>query len=456
MTTLGNHQHRHADWTVTAVFDPDGEGHDLAYTVGLFERSLPELHIWGRPSLGEDPGADWKFSPRDCCEILNDLAWRLIDGDVQVGHRWEQAFDGAMVTARFQLDPPGDRDELEAFGIHPAALVLPVRWSLHRRPIGRPRPLTKRALLRATSEYADLLAELDDTVRLPDGWALPAEFVPGGGLGPLTPMVAGRVAEFWTADATTLANLACAAVTMRQGGGVTWPVGVTNAVGRGVGRVAAMVSAQEAARDVVESRMSRPDWPQVQREVAAVIGFGPDEISSEQLHRSLREDFTELLWTVLSTEVVADRLTKEQRLHGRGAWQTGLGVVGDLPGPDWRAPRVVLDRLFTALRPLSTTTLTELMTRHLDAERSDYQRLGGCVQGWAITAAAGCPFVGGLDRLPGVTWPQDLDELQEWATVMTSAACHRDRLSATDVATLTAPYLDLVPELPAFISAGGR
>ncbi len=78
------------------------------------------------------------------------------------------------------------------------------------------------------------------------------------------------------------------------------------------------------------------------------------------------------------------------------------------------------------------------------------------MQGWAITAPAGCPFNGGLDRLPGVTWPRALDELQEWATVMTSAACHRERLSADDVATLTTPFLDLVPELPSVISAGGR
>ena len=53
-------------------------------------------------------------------------------------------------------------------------------------------------------------------------------------------------------------------------------------------------------------------------------------------------------------------------------------------------------------------------------------------------------------------WPLAIDELQEWATVMTSAACHRDRLSVDDVATLTTPFLDLVPELPYVISAGGR
>ena len=170
MTTLGNPHLRTPDWQVTAVFDPDGEGQDFAYTVGLFERELPELHLWARPSLGDDPGADWKFSPQDCCRILNELAWQLIDGELNVGDSWERPYDDGLVTCRFRLDPPGDRDELEAFGIAPGALVLPVRWSLHRRPMGRPRPLTKRGLQRARSEYAGILAGLGDAVVRTGGW----------------------------------------------------------------------------------------------------------------------------------------------------------------------------------------------------------------------------------------------------------------------------------------------
>ena len=62
MTDLGHDTTpgtRHPDWMVQSVFDPDGEGHDFAYTIGLFESGLPELHLWARPSLGEDPGEDW-------------------------------------------------------------------------------------------------------------------------------------------------------------------------------------------------------------------------------------------------------------------------------------------------------------------------------------------------------------------------------------------------------------
>jgi hypothetical protein len=456
MTTLGNRRVRTPDWEVTAVFDPHGDGQDFAYTVGLSDRGLPELHLWARPSLGEDPGADWMFSPHDCVHILNELAWRLIDGDVAIGDDWERPFDDGHVTCRFRLDPPGDREELQAFGTPHDADVLPVRWSLHRRPIGRPRPLGQKGLERASAEYAAILARLDVDAAVPDGLALPPTFEPGGEFGPLTPLVAARVAELWSADAIRLSNLLWAAATMRQGGSITWPVSAAQALARDVGRVDEAARTKQAAVAVVEARMERPDWPQIERELGAVIGFEPGEVDAGDLRRSVRGNLGELLWTVMITEVVADRLTKEQRLEGRGAWLSGLGPVGELPGPEWRAPRQVLTRLLAALRPLSTTDLLQIAVRHLDDDLEEFQRLAGAAQAWAMTAPAGCPFAGGLDRLPGVTWPRAVDDLQEWATVMTSAACHRERLAPEDVATLTTPFLDLVPELPSVISAAGR
>jgi len=450
MTTLG-HGRRTADWKVQAVFDPDGEGHDFAYTIGLVERGLPELHVWGRPSLGDDPGLDWMFSPQDRCGLLNELAWRLIDGELHVGDTWEEEFDAGLATVRFRIDPPGDRDELQALGIAPWAQVLPVRWSLHRRPVRPPRPLTKRGLARAASEYAAIRAGLDP-VAMPPGWELPDRFVPGGEFGPLSPMVSARVGELWSADAITLSNLSWASTTASLGGPLTWPATVAAAVARDVGRVDEVESVMETASWVMEKRTEQPDWPLRLREVTAAIGYQPGEATPEQISRGVTESLSNLLWTVLATEVVADRLTSAQRLHGRGAWLTGLGPVGELPGRQWRAPRAVLDRLYAALWPLSTRTLLELAVRHCDEDLVDYQHLANAAQGWAIVAPAGCPWKGGLERVPGVTWPHAVDHLQEWATVMTSAACHRSRLSIDDVATLTAPFLDLLPELPSVIS----
>ena len=449
MTTLGNKHHRHPDWQVTAVFDPDGEGQDFAYTVGLDGRDLPELHIWGRPSLGDDPGADWKLSPKDCCVILNEVAWRLIDGTTNVGDTWEETYDGGMVTVRFRLDPPGDRDELEAFGIARGAQVLPLRWSLHRRPVGRPQPLSNAALKRATKEYAELKAGLPEDAR----HALQTKLLEGGEFGPLSAMAEGRIAQFRAADSITLTNLAEAAVTMSLAGGITWPVATAHAIARDLGRVDEAARTLDVAKDAVDARMGAADWPQVQREITQAIGFAPGEASDDEVMRGLRGHLTELLWTVLSAEVVADRLTAKQRLHGRGAWLTGLGPVGELPGPQWRAPRRVLERLYAVLAPLGPAQLLELVKRHLEDD-TKYTQVANMTEGWAIVAPAGCPWRRGLERLPGVIWPGRVSALQQWATVMTSAACHRTRLSPDDVATLTAPFLDLVPDLSSFISAG--
>ena len=473
MTSLGHDHRRTPDWQVQSVFDPDGEGYDFAYTIGLHERGLPELHIWGRPPLGDDPGEDWMFSPTDRCRILNELAWKLIDGGIAVGSRWQQQYDSGLATVRFQLDPPGDREELEAFGIAPDATVLPVRWSLHRSPVGRPRPLSKRGRERAEKEYAAILERLGPSASPPAGWSLAPQFEGGGDFGPLTPMVAGRVAEFWSADAVTLGSLLEAGVTSHLGGGGTWPAAVAAALARELGRVDEVSRTGDVALELVERRMQLPTWPQTFRALMSTIEFRPGDATSQDVERGMRRHLSELLSTVLATEVVADRLTSTQRLHGRGAWLTGLAPTGELPGRQWRAPRPVLDRLVATLRPLDAAALREIVVRHRDDSLEDYQSLSGRLEGWAMVAPAGCPWAGVLDRLPGVREVRRTVEralalsgafklaapgaplgagLQQWATVMTSAACHRNRLSSSDVAALTAPFLDLVPELPSAVS----
>ena len=73
------------------------------------------------------------FSPCDRTKILNQLAWQLIEGTLHVGDTWQATYDGGLATASFRLDTPGDREELEAFGIASGAVVLSL-------PAGRCRP----------------------------------------------------------------------------------------------------------------------------------------------------------------------------------------------------------------------------------------------------------------------------------------------------------------------------
>lgn len=126
----------HPFWQVQAVFDPDGLGGDFAYTIGLHAVGLPELHLWARPTCGDDPAPDWKFSSPDLGALLNDFAGMQLGGDLVVGSVVERNFDGGMARVRFEVDPPGDRVALEALGIACGAVVLPIRWSLHRGPEG--------------------------------------------------------------------------------------------------------------------------------------------------------------------------------------------------------------------------------------------------------------------------------------------------------------------------------
>ena len=149
------------DWTVMAVFDPHGLGGDFAYTVGLADRGLPELHVWARPPDGDDPGEDWKFSAQDCGRVLNQCAERLIAGELTVGSAWRQAFDAGLVQVQFAIGAPVSRLDVEALMTRGDAVVLPVRWSLHRPPVGRLGPVDEAAEPQLRLELQRLTDSLD-------------------------------------------------------------------------------------------------------------------------------------------------------------------------------------------------------------------------------------------------------------------------------------------------------
>jgi hypothetical protein len=117
-------------WRVQAVLDSDGQGGDFAYTIGMHSVGLPELHLWARPSCGDDPAPDWKFSSRDLGALLNEFVPMYLAGDLVAGSVVERSFDGGMARVRFEVGAPGDRAALQAFGIARGAVVLPIRWSL--------------------------------------------------------------------------------------------------------------------------------------------------------------------------------------------------------------------------------------------------------------------------------------------------------------------------------------
>lgn len=170
-------------WRVTSVFDPDGTGHDFAYTVGLHDLGQPELFMWARPSEGGDAAADWILSPNDRCWQLNELAEKLLAAELKAGDTIAVSFDAGLTRAVLHLSEPvaGHGGGLDAFGTNPEAQVIEVRWELHRPPIGGRRRLGADELLAARARLVRLGGG--------DGPGRPESWDPDAQYGPYTPTI---------------------------------------------------------------------------------------------------------------------------------------------------------------------------------------------------------------------------------------------------------------------------
>jgi hypothetical protein len=454
-------------WTVQTVFDPDGGGKDFAYTIGLHDRGHPELHIWARPDLGDDPGEDWMLSTRDRCHVLNELAWRLVDGHLEPGSTLRREYDDGAAVLDLVVDGPGDREVLEPFGIHPRARVLPVRWSLTRTPEGRLSRLTKSARETAHSRFREIAATIHPVRPTPRGWRLPASpsFAPGQKYGPLTPVVRARAAQLVQGDVTSWNVLLWAALLVDHAGSLTWPVSMAKAAARPVGRRTALEQLEADVEGLVDSLTTEGRY---RHWFDVLLSLNPSSdlageglMRVERSHRSLLRDAT---LACLSVEAVADVIDRRWLLHARGPWVKAFDP--GFPGSAWTAPAPVLDKLVGLLTPLDATSLGAIAKLHSFvwegrvSEWSECAALAHRVTGWGFTGPHGCPWRGVLDQLPA--WralvsqqgldPDDVEiapltELHDWASLMTSAICHRARLSAAEVRSLAEPYREVLPQL---------
>lgn len=461
-------------WQVQSVFDPDGGGSDFAYTIGLHDLGLPELHLWGRPDRGDDPGDDWLLSPHDRCHLLNELAWKLVDRTLGVGWHDTREYDDGLATLDLRVGPPGDRDRLEAWGTHPDATVLPVSWSLSRAPEGPLAPLSGDAGARARAEYAVVKGRLRIEHVTPPGWALPrrASYAPGQRFGPLTPVVLARAAELWQADTEAIDHLLDHAVEIRMSSGsVTFPAAIAHAVARSVGRRPALDRAHEAAHELVEWITTHPDAAPRWREVMSSIWGGHGhEHDPEQTAAVTRELLCEIVETTLMVEVVADVMPETWLLQCRGAW---VSALVDEPWervlPGLTATDPVLAAVTGQLAALDLEQLLELSSRHADGRRGtvglgdDWHEVLVHLHSWSVTSAAACPWPGQLAELPvlrsfiralGRTGVHldGLEPLQDLASCVTAAITHRARLSAAEVTAFCEPFADLLPHLEATIN----
>jgi hypothetical protein len=96
------------------------------------------------------------------------------------------------------------------------------------------------------------------------------------------------------------------------------------------------------------------------------------------------------------------------------------------------------------------------LARVVGGDRPHYGDLAIRLQTWAVASGASCPWEPVLAELPG--WKPlvaavpgasigVLRDLEHWATCVTSALTHRDRLSGRDVTLLAAPFQFSLPGL---------
>jgi hypothetical protein len=449
------------------VFGPGPEP-DFRYTIGLHGRGPPELHLWAQPDSGDDPGADWKLSMNDRCLLLNELAGLALRRRLGVGAEVERQYDAGQTTLRFRVGEPGDREVLEAYGVAPGAVVLPVHWSLHRAPEGPRSALSRRDEEEVASAYREITAGLTAGRRAPAGWSLPRAptLAPDQRFGPRTPVVVARAAQLWQADDDTLVHLLDAALLVEAAAmSLTYPVSVARALARQVGRSRCLDDLHDATHQLLEWLTERPAsrsrWRRVVRPFTADASAAvPDERDRvAQRCASLLHDLVSLC---LSVEVVADVADAELLLSAHGPWLCGLRGGDLVPSEAWAASPAVLDVVTDLLAPLDVEALGVIAGLHDIArtrgitEAPGYVDLCTRLAGWALVSPAGCPWGPTLSSLPGwrplleavpngVLAP--LEPLQAWATCITSAVTHRMRLSSDDIRTLAAPFRQDLPLL---------
>jgi hypothetical protein len=376
-------------WKVNCIFDPDGGGSDFSYTVGLAARGLPELHLWARPTLGDDPGADWHFSLRDTCGLLNQAAWRLVDGSLAVGDTWGDSYDEGYVTARFIVGDLVPAEDVDAYEAGDAA-VLPIRWELVRPAIGVPRELTPVERAAAQAEYDDLVARLSPDESAPAGWELPTEpsWDADQRFGPRTPMVLARAAQIRQAGPDEIIDALERAIitdTVRRFG---YPHVVARAAARGPGRTWALERVESEASDLFED--FGVTWGGEQcNAVRAWTAIGGVPATEDEWART-RDCLIEALETCLVVEASADLLPGPIVTWGQGVVRTSIGRQGVPPDDRWACSESVA----SAVREVvSATPIIDLVAAAV--AWSERCREPDCwpVEAWLWTGANYPPMV---------------------------------------------------------------
>lgn len=311
-------------WKVQAVFDPDGTGGDFAYTIGLADRGLSELHMWARPTHGDDVGADFLLSSRDLCGFLNEFAWEWLEGSLRPGDTRDVELDFGLSTASILVGQPVHPLEVEALGARSDA-VIPLRWSLKRQPRGSDPGIDKRdemlwrtrinATRRSTARVSGLPPFVD------------AMFEPGQPYGPLTAWAI--VLAHVVAGASPSWVIHQVAASYEDSGQAT-ACAHLESLARPVGRVGALEQVRELADRVADVVSMRRAW----REEIGALARAHD-IPVRDVRRGVEVMVGTAVRVVLYTAVLEDVLESGLRERYRRPWapllacKHGTGELAD-------------------------------------------------------------------------------------------------------------------------------
>jgi hypothetical protein len=316
----------------------------------------------------------------------------------------------------------------------------------------------------ALAEYAEIVRRLPTTRGAGLGRQLPAwpSFDPEQPFGPRTPIVLARAAQLNGAE---LVGLLTTLVPYAEGHRLAWPVTVARAVGREVGRAAALGHLEEWTTGLVDRIVSElgDGW------AVAVEAADPGPRSrsaAERLQVSdhFRHLLTDAMRAVLAVEAVGDVADQSLLLLARGPWLAGLRPERTLPGPEWTAAPGVRRSVRKVLRPLTLrdwNQIVEADRKARDAQGGDcaYNALSWRLVMLVQTTAAGCPW-GRLSDLPAgrearrfLARGQAWEAMVEWASVLAALITHRAAFDAEDVSTFVEPVLGIVPDLERVVNA---
>lgn len=375
-------------WQVQAVFACDeDEAPGFAYTMGLAAQGHPELHMWDRPSHGDDPGADFALSSADLCTILNGYADEWVAGSLHVGDVREISLDDGLTRAVVTFGEPVDAAEVEALGARPAP-VIPLAWSLHRPERGAAVAVMDDARAGYELDVRTAAALCDRLVEV-NGAHLPGptiDFSVDRRYGPLSAVVEAYALAIASTDRIEL--LVTSALAAEVAGRPRALMGMMGTMSRLSGRDEQLAEAWRLA----ERTMRRLEMRRVWRDYVAS--------ASAEYGQSIRETGAELsdlvgtgIRCALAGIVLDDVLPDEMVLASQGPIRSALSPSGTDPGPRWRCSAEaerILRRVFASLHTTSLLQLADDMCGPVESLLEDDLLI---VQGRALTRAAAPPPV---------------------------------------------------------------